>query len=155
MPRQLPFLLIAAIATAASSAAAAQGGCTGVPSRTRLYVDVDNVRDARGLIAVTLYSDDRSKFLARGGSLHVGRVPARRGRTRVCIHVPAPGTYALAVYHDANGDRRFNRTPLGLPGEGFGFSNNPPNLLGLPDFEKVKLRVAKSGQSTIVRLLYR
>ena len=31
----------------------------------------------------------------------------------------------MAIYHDANGDHDFNRSLVGLPTEGFGFSNNP------------------------------
>jgi uncharacterized protein (DUF2141 family) len=136
-------------------AAAAQGACTGTPSPIRLFVNVDNVRSSQGLIAVTLYTDDRRKFLARRGSLYVGRVPARQGRTLVCIHLPKPGTYALAVYHDADSDRSFERTGLGLPDEGFGFSNNPPTFFGLPNFSRVRLNVPKTGLSTEVKLHYR
>ena len=156
MLRSLPLRLVPfALASLASSAVAAPGACTGTPSPTRLFVNVDNVRDSRGLIAVTLYTDERRKFLAKRGSLYVGRVPARAGRTRVCIHVPAPGTYALAVYHDADADRVFDRTALGLPDEGFGFSNNPPTFLGLPNFDRVRIRVPKTNLSTTVRLRYR
>ena len=68
-----------------------------------------------GSIAVTLYPDDRSRFLARRGSLYVGRVPARAGTTRVCIHLPGTGIWALGVYHDEDGNRRFTRSGLGLP----------------------------------------
>lgn len=151
--RAAPRLLCFALAATGVPAAAAD--CTGTPSPTRLFVDVDNVRSSRGLIAVTLYTDDRRKFLARRGSLYVGRVPARQGRTRVCIHVPGPGTYAVAAYHDADSDRSFDRTGLGLPDEGFGFSNNPPTVFGLPNFDRVRLRVPRSDLSTTVRLHYR
>jgi uncharacterized protein (DUF2141 family) len=144
-----------ALALVAAGAPAAAADCTGTPSRFRLLVNVDNVRSSRGLIAVTLYTDDRSKFLARRGSLYVGRVPARQGRTRMCIHVPRPGTYALAVYHDADSDRSFDRTGLGLPDEGFGFSNNPPTFFGLPNFDRVRIQVPRTGLSTTVRLNYR
>lgn len=136
-------------------AAVAAQDCTGTPSSTRLFVNVDNVRESRGLIAVTLYTDDRRKFLAKRGSLYVGRVPARQGRTRVCIHVPKPGTYALAVYHDADSDRSFDRTGLGLPDEGFGFSNNPPTFFGLPNFDRVRIQVPRTNLSTTIRLHYR
>jgi uncharacterized protein (DUF2141 family) len=136
-------------------AAVAAQDCTGTPSSTRLFVNVDNVRESRGLIAVTLYTDDRRKFLAKRGSLYVGRVPARQGRTRVCIHVPKPGTYALAVYHDADSDRSFDRTGLGLPDEGFGFSNNPPTFFGLPNFNRVRIQVPRTNLSTTIRLHYR
>ena len=143
------------LALAAVGAPAAAADCTGTPSQTRLFVNVDNVRSSQGLIAVTLYTDDRRKFLAKRGSLYVGRVPARPGRTQVCIHVPAPGIYALAVYHDADADRGFDRTGLGLPDEGFGFSNNPPTFFGLPNFDRVRIRVPKTDLSTTVRLHYR
>jgi uncharacterized protein (DUF2141 family) len=156
VPRNLLSLPVASLAAAlAAPAAAGEGDCTGTSSQTHLFVNVDNIRHSRGLIAVTLYTDDRRKFLARRGSLYVGRVPARQGRTRVCIHVPKPGTYAVAVYHDADSDRSFDRTGLGLPDEGFGFSNNPPTFFGLPNFDRVRVRVARSGQSTTVRLRYR
>ena len=129
--------------------------CTGPASSTRLLVGVENVKSSRGLIAVTLYTDERRRFLAKRGSLYVGRVPARQGRTEVCIHVPRPGTYALAVYHDADADRSFDRTRLGLPSEGFGFSNNPPTFLGMPNFTRVRLSVPRSGTRTVVNLKYR
>lgn len=139
----------------ALAAASAQPACTGTPSATRLLVRVENVKSSRGLIAVTLYTDVRKKFLAKRGSLYVGRVPARQGRTDVCIHVPKPGIYALAVYHDADADRSFDRTGLGLPSEGFGFSNNPPTLFGLPNFDSVRIPVPRSGSRALVRLRYR
>lgn len=134
--------------------ASAQAPCTGPPSATRLHVVVENVRNTNGLIAVTLYVDDPRRFLARRGSLYVGRVPAQAPVTRACIHVPAPGTYALAVYHDSDANRSFNRNAIGLPREGFGFSNNPPALFGLPSFRSVRISVPRSNVETRVRLRY-
>ena len=143
-----------AVALAAAAAPVLAQDCTGRPSATRLFVTVSGVRSAQGLIAVTLYADDPSRFLARRGSLYVGRVPAQAGTTRVCIHVPAPGIYGLAVYHDSNADRRFDRNMIGLPAEGYGFSNDAPALFGLPRFRSVRLSVPRDGFSTSVRLRY-
>lgn len=138
----------------AATPAGAQDDCTGPPGPLRLYVDVENVRSSAGLVAVTLYADDSRRFLARRGSLYVGRVPARQGSTRVCIHIPRAGVYALAVYHDTDGNRRFNRTGIGLPAEGFGFSNNPGTLFGIPAFRAVRMQVQRDGQEARVRLHY-
>lgn len=142
------------VAAALASPAAAEPACTGTPSHTRLLVRVEGVKSSRGLVAVTLYTDERRKFLAKRGSLYVGRVPAKQGGTDVCIHVPRPGIYALAVYHDADSDRSFDRTSIGLPAEGFGFSNNPPTFLGMPNFARVRIAVPRSGTRTMVKLKY-
>jgi uncharacterized protein (DUF2141 family) len=143
-----------AAALLAAGTASAQESCTGREGPVRLYVDVQNVRSSQGLVAVTLYSDDSRRFLARRGSLYVGRVPARQGTTRVCIQLPSTGTWALAVYHDADGNRSFNRNGLGMPAEGFGFTNNPGTLFGIPSFRAVRLSVPRNNMQTTVRLRY-
>lgn len=138
----------------AAAPALAQSDCTGPASPVRFYVNVEGVRASQGLIAVTLYADNSRRFLARRGSLYVGRVPARAGTTRVCIHLPSTGTWAFAVYHDADSSRTINRNSLGLPREGFGFSNNPRTLFSVPAFRSVRLAVPRSGMQTNVRLRY-
>jgi len=138
----------------ASAPGAAPAGCTGPASGTWLNVVVDGVRNGSGVIAITLYADDSSKFLVKRGSLYVGRVEANAGTTRGCIFVPRPGVYALALYHDENRDGRFDRTGLGLPAEGYGFSNNPATLAGLPQFRSVRLNVAKPGLTSRIQMKY-
>ncbi len=44
-----------------------------------------------------------------------------------------PGTYAIAVFHDENGNGQLD-TFLGIPREGFGFSRNPPVRPRAPRF---------------------
>jgi uncharacterized protein (DUF2141 family) len=143
-----------ALLLAGEGASAQQPGCTGREGPVRLYVDVEGVRNSEGLIAVTLYADDSSRFLAKRGSLYVGRVPARAPETRACIYLPSTGTYALGVYHDADGDRKYDRNAVGLPSEGFGFSNNPAVILGIPSFRSVRLAVPRDNMSTRIRLRY-
>ena len=139
---------------AASAPAPAPAGCTGPASGTWLNVVVDGVRNGNGVVAITLYADDSSKFLVKRGSLYVGRVDATPGTTRGCIFVPKPGVYALALYHDENRDGRFDRTGLGLPAEGYGFSNNPATLAGLPQFRSVRLNVPKPGLTSRIGMKY-
>ncbi|WP_254606531.1 DUF2141 domain-containing protein [Sphingomonas bacterium] len=150
----LAVAMLGAATAPAPAPAEVADDCTGPVSDVRLFVTVSNVRSAKGLIAVTLYADDRSKFLAHHGSLYVGRVAAVMPTTRVCIHVPATGVYGLAVYHDEDGNRKFKRSTFGLPAEGYGFSNNASTFLGLPSFSSVRLPVPRSGTETGVRLKY-
>jgi len=144
----------AALATPSPRATPQSPACTGPASRTRLHVTVENVRSSQGLIAVTLYPDNPDRFLVSKGSLFVGRVPARTPVTRICLNVPGPGTYAVAVYHDADANRKLTRKSLGLPAEGYGFANNPSTVFGLPPFQSVRLSVPRANVETRIRLTY-
>ena len=141
-------------AIAAPATTAPPAGCTGPASPYWLNVVAEGLRNSDGLLAVTLYADDSSKFLIKHGSLYVGRVDARAGATRACIFVPKPGVYVLALYHDENANRSFDRTTVGFPAEGFGFSNNPATLAGLPAFKSVRIAVPKTGLTARVSMKY-
>lgn len=125
-----------------SAPAFAADGCEGAPApdKVKLTVAVGGVRSATGEVAITVYPDDKRRFLASGGKLARDRVRAA-STVRACFWLP-PGGYAVAVYHDANGDRDFNRTLVGLPAEGFGFSNDPETRVGLPPLSAVRFRIS-------------
>jgi uncharacterized protein (DUF2141 family) len=141
------FLLAAAILVGSASGAIAQD-CEGRGDGARLFVHVNGVRAAAGEVAVTLYPDVARRFLAPHGKLLRVRAPAAAPTTSVCFNLPAAGVYAIAIYHDADGDRDFDRNAVGRPTEGFGFSNDAPARLGLPSFQSVRFTV-RSGDNTI------
>ena len=146
-----------ALATAtvfAAPAVAAPDGCLGQPSDTWLNVSVEGLRNGNGLLTVAVYPDDSRTFLAKGGTLKNNRFQASAPVTRACVFVPKPGVYAIAVYHDEDASRKLNRTGLGLPSEGYGFSNNPATLAGLPAFRSVRLNVPKAGLTTHIKMKY-
>ncbi len=147
---------LAATAMGGSTAASAAGpNCAGPVSDTWINVTIDGVRNGNGLMAVTLYADEPRKFLVKKGSMYVGRVDATAPETRMCLYVPKPGVYALAVYHDEDASRNIKRSGvLGLPEEGFGFSNNPPTIASIPSFRSVRLNISKTGLATRIHLKY-
>jgi uncharacterized protein (DUF2141 family) len=119
-------------------------------------VAVTGARRAAGNATVTLYGPRREDFLARGGRLARQRVPFAAGATaaEACFALSAPGVYAVAVYHDENDDHDFNRNALGMPIEGYGFSNDAPATLGLPDFDQVRFTLPPGESRLLVRLRY-
>ena len=143
----------AVIASAATPVMAADE-CAGKPSEHRLTVGVSNIRAAKGEVAITIYPDDAKRFLAPKGKLLRQRVPARTPITSTCFYLPGPGFYAIAVYHDANADQDFNRSIVGMPTEGYGFSNDAPTKVGLPGFNTVRFRVPAGASRTSLRMRY-
>jgi uncharacterized protein (DUF2141 family) len=47
-----------------------------------------------------------------------------------------PGKYAVSVLHDANKNKDLDKNKLGIPKEGFGFSNNVTGAMGPPSFKR-------------------
>ena len=59
------------------------------------------------------------------------------------------GTYAVAVFHDANGNGEHDRNFIGIPREDYGFSNNARGSFGPPAFEKAAFEHRGTTQITI------
>jgi uncharacterized protein (DUF2141 family) len=147
--------LAVAVVVALSTAASAAETCAGAagPRMARLTVESVGLRAAQGEVAVTVYPDDPSRFLARGGKVARLRPAAVLPATGACFWLP-PGTYAVAVYHDQNGDHQFNRNHLGLPAEGFGFSNDAPTRFSMPAFAATRFTLPAGGRTLRVRMRY-
>lgn len=56
--------------------------------------------------------------------------------------IPA-GFYAIALYHDENGDKVLNTKKFGIPTEGVGFSGNRKSKIKPPDFEEAGFTYSK------------
>ena len=144
----------ALFAALSATPAMADAGCVGAHAAgtVRLTVAATGLRNAAGEVAVTVYPDDRRRFLAKGGKLARARVPTTVPVTTVCFWLP-PGFYAVAQYHDENNDHDFNRTLFSIK-EGFGFSNDAPTTLGLPKFDVTRFALAPAGGTIRVRMRY-
>lgn len=122
------------------------------PGLVRVTIEATGVRNGAGEVAFTVYPDIKSRFLAKGAKLARVRTPSIAGTTSACFAL-APGYYPVAIYHDENGDRDFNRTLFAVK-EGFGFSNDAPTTFGLPAFEKVRIKVGPGPTTIRVRMRY-
>lgn len=122
-----------------------------VAGKPSLMVRVSGLKQASGTLKLALYGSDQSVYLKKQGRLRRVKVPVQgRGPIDVCIAVPKPGRYAVAVHHDlnANGDKDRH--------DGGGYSNNPRvSLTNLrPSFARTAVNVGQSPARVNVRLLY-
>ncbi len=121
--------LTVAIVMASQSAAAAN-----------FVVKVTGLRSSRGYVHIALYNIP--KDYPKGDAMMTRIVPAAKpGGISASFSGLAPGTYAFAVYHDENGDNDFNRGFLGIPLEGYAFSNEATVFLGPPSFEEAAVKL--------------
>lgn len=113
-----PVVLLAL--TALALPASAQD--TAPPENATLSVRVTHVRSDEGNVCCALYDSDRGwpirSHLARATSIvrpHGGRALCRFADT-------PPGRYAVAVFHDEDGNGELNSRGFGRPTEGWGVS---------------------------------
>lgn len=115
-----------------------------------LTVTIADLRSARGEVHIALYDDARA-FPKDGRYIANKTVPANAA---VAVFAGlAPGTYAIATYHDENGNGDFDRGLLGLPLEGYGFSNDAHAVFGPPDFEDAGFQVEETGTHVTIRMI--
>ena len=86
-----------------------------------LSIEVDNVRNAKGLVHVDICPKDR--FLGESCP-YSGEAPARPGTVIVVVNNVPAGDYAAQAFHDENRNRDIDRALFGIPREGVGFSRN-------------------------------
>ena len=72
-----------------------------------------------------------------------------------CAFDPVPaGTYAVACFHDENGNGKLDRGLLGIPKEGTVASNQAKGFMGPPSFDKAKFSFAGSATDLPLRMGY-
>jgi uncharacterized protein (DUF2141 family) len=106
------------------------------PIQPGIHVEMLGIRNSTGAVACALFESPEgfpTEFMRFASNLMMVRV---RGAKATCgfEQIP-PGTYALAVIHDENRDGKLATDWMGLPKEGYGFSNDAKGTLGAPSFE--------------------
>ncbi|MBZ0206929.1 MAG: DUF2141 domain-containing protein [Flavobacteriales bacterium] len=64
----------------------------------------------------------------------------------------SPGTYAVSVFHDVNGNGELDKSWVGWPKEPWGFSNDAPVNTGIPPFKLAAFEVKEGKQTERIRL---
>jgi len=107
----------------------AQSPCPGI------HVKVLNIRNSTGTVDCALFDSPGGfprEFLLSATNVMIIKV--RHTEARCDFEDIPPGTYALAVVHDENMNGKLDTKWLGIPKEGYGFSNDVKALLGAPPF---------------------
>ena len=147
LPACAAAIALPAAAADASPATATSNCATGKPA---VLVHVGGFKQAKGMVKISVYGADGSRWLAKKGRIAKVKVPVTGRAMNVCIPVPAPGRYAVAVHHDfnLNGNRDAQ--------DGGGYSRNPKVTLlnPKPAFTRAAFNVGNGPARVGVTLLY-
>ena len=139
-------------ATATSAPAAIMGSDAGacLSGKPSMLVRVSGFKQPGGTVKVALYAAEG--YLDKGGKISKVVLPVRSTAPMdICIAVPRPGEYAVAVLHDVNGNGDKD------PSDGGGYSRNPGlSITHLrPSFEKTAVQIGRTPRQVPILLQYR
>lgn len=115
--------------------------CSSTPSSIR--VTLTNIKDQRGTIIAELYRNVPSEFLDQ--NFMRDEVVVDGKEVALCFLPPAPGYYAIALYHDRNDNRKLDKNWFGIPKEPVGVSRNYKSRLRAPRYDEAKFKATTKG----------
>ncbi len=119
-------------------------------SAATLQVKIDGVASAKGQLRVAVC--DEASFLKK--CTLGAQVPARAGSVTVDVPAVPAGSWAVMVYHDENDNGKLDRDQMGIPTEGYGFSNGATAKYGPPQFKQAAVAVGAGTAQVQINLQY-
>jgi uncharacterized protein (DUF2141 family) len=141
----LSYLLLATLfSVGCSSAVQAE------PTAT-LTVVVNGIRHQKGEICLRVYASEKGFPMSNNSEVKSGCTKITGTTLKKAFSGLKPGTYAVAVVDDQNGDRKLNKDFFGVPTEGFGISKNPTVSIqtGTPKFRNASFAMKKNTSINI------
>ena len=115
-----------------------------------LTVEVAGIRAQAGHLQIALVDSDAG-WNNRSEPVRAHRVVPEGKSLTVVFDGLAPGQYAVMVMHDENGNGKLDTNLVGIPVEGYGFSNNP-RVMRKPTWEESRFEFGGDAQAITVDL---
>lgn len=144
-------MLVSSYASADPREASPNDPTCRIGGKPAVLVQVVGLKNGSGKVRVQAYGPGSANHLSKGK--WAGRVDYPLGGKRsvaICLPLPRPGAYSVAVRHDSNANRKSDMN------DGAGFSRNPRlSLLGRPSFGETAVRVGNGPARVRVIMNYR
>jgi uncharacterized protein (DUF2141 family) len=105
------------------------------PLTSDIQIEIAGLRDAKGLVRLCLTRESKTFPDCTGPGTITASMKASMAPLHFTFKAVPAGTYAVAVFHDANGNDKLD-TMFGIPKEGFAFSRNPAIHMRAPRFNE-------------------
>jgi uncharacterized protein (DUF2141 family) len=118
-----------------------------------LDITVSGIHSDKGNLYLSLYTSEKGFPKDPKGAIRLVHTRIVNGISTFRLDKLPKGTYAVACYHDENGNGKLDANFFGIPTEGTGSSNNAAGFLGPPKFRDAKFPLDRDTAIT-VRIKY-
>lgn len=110
-----------------------------------IQIEIKNLRNNKGHVLLFLFKDGEGYPNNADKALKKVKLTVVNNIASVLFKDLPEGNYAISVLHDENDDLKMNKTVIGLPKEGYGFSNNVMGAFGPPSYSKASFKHSEKG----------
>jgi len=105
-----------------------------------LVLKVDQIKQVKGTMMVALYNSE-SNYKSNNNTFSGQKIAVTTNTLTVNFGDVPEGEYAIKLYQDENDNGQIDKNLIGIPTEGYGFSNNGGSM-GQPSFDDAKFKVS-------------
>ncbi|QJD81088.1 DUF2141 domain-containing protein [Spirosoma rhododendri] len=118
--------------------------------KSSLKITVQNVQEQQGNLFVAIFKPGAS---FPQGKPFEGKKVGISGESTTITFPVEPGDYAVAIYHDVNGNGKMDKNMLGIPKEPYGFSTNFKPKMSAPKFTDCQVTVGETTKAISIKLI--
>lgn len=107
-------------------------------SAAELTINISDVEQGKGHLLIALFEGKEN--YNDGKSVQATKVKAEHKKESVVFKDLIDGEYAVKMYQDENDNDELDSNMMGIPKEGYGFSNNV-GMFGTPKYKEAKFIV--------------
>jgi uncharacterized protein (DUF2141 family) len=122
--------------------------------KSTIEVEVTEIRSSKGEVEIFLFSQKEGYPMDPTKALKRERIKIDKNKSTGTFSDIPYGTYAIAGYHDENGDGALNFNFLHIPKEGVCASNDAKGHMGPPSFEDAKFTITSALVKITMKMSY-
>ncbi|MBA6379444.1 MULTISPECIES: DUF2141 domain-containing protein [unclassified Colwellia] len=111
-----------------------------------LTVNISDIEQGKGHLLIALYASEEDYKIDKAS--FYAKVKAKNGKEIAIFENVPDGDYAIKMYQDENDNNKMDFNMMGIPKEGYGFSNNV-GMFGAPKYKEAKFMVKENTAITI------
>lgn len=123
------------------------------PDVGNLFIKITGIRNERGYMLAGMNPSASGWPRKAVKELKWDKRGMENGELQVEVKNLPYGTWAISLLDDENDNFKMDMQ-LGIPQEGYGFSNDAPVRLGPPKFEHAAFEFTRSGQLVAIQIRY-
>jgi len=123
-------------------------------STPSLTVNISNLRNSKGQVLFAVFNQKKG-FPSKQNQAFIRKIAnIKNKQATYAFYNLKKGEYAIAAVHDGNFNSKIDKNFIGVPIEGYGFSNvSNPNLI-IPSFKKASFNLQNQTKKISIPLFY-